>query len=126
MARMALVAVLLLALVPTLGRLAEQRTEGVGAYWAAICTMTGLKYVDLSQGGIADQSPVPKPSQPDSHPGMDCDYCPLLAAVMVLALWLALAFPFAGNAFVPLRPMLARRRQVHPCGLGSRGPPLAL
>ena len=82
MARMALVAVLLLALVPTLGRLAEQRTEGVGAYWAAICTMTGLKYVDLSQGGIADQSPVPKPSQPDSHPGMDCDYCPLLAAVM--------------------------------------------
>lgn len=123
MARLALLAVLLLALVPTIGRVMEQRSDQIGPYWAAICTMTGLKYVDLSVND-GDKAGVPAPIKGHSDP--DCAYCPLLASIVVLALWWALGFPhLARPACVAARAAPARKA-LYPCGLGSRGPPLFL
>jgi len=119
MARLALVAMLLLACLPTLGRLASSPAGESASVWAALCTMTGLKYVEVK----AD-TPDPQPHKP-LH-GEDCAYCPLLTAVAVLALWLALAWPQLAAATVPRRSAAPRRDEFHPCGLGSRGPPLAL
>lgn len=119
MARLALFAMLLLACVPTLGRLASSSDgEGGGSVWAALCTMTGLKYVEVPAG-----DPVP---QPRKTMGEDCAYCPLLTAVAVFALWLALAWPRLSAPARSRAPSAPRRPAFHPCGLGSRGPPLAL
>lgn len=120
MARMALFAMLLLACLPTLGRLSGASGEGsAGSAWAALCTMTGLKYVEVPVG-----DPAPQPHKP-TH-GEDCAYCPLLTAMAVFALWLALTWPQRRNApCAASRPAPSRNRS-HPCGLGSRGPPLTL
>jgi len=120
MARLALFAMLLLACLPTLGRLAGTSGEGsAGSVWAALCTMTGLKYVEVPAGDLA-----PQPHKP-IH-GEDCAYCPLLTAMAVFALWLALAWPQRRNAPHSATRSAPSRSRFHPCGLGSRGPPLAL
>ncbi|MGN6113612.1 MAG: DUF2946 family protein, partial [Luteimonas sp.] len=68
LARLALLAVLLLALVPTLGRLAQARAAGAGAApsWAALCTARGLQAVlpPASAHGTAPgngEAPAPRP-----------------------------------------------------------------
>lgn len=124
MLRLAFAAILLLAFVPTLGRLAGAQAQGgwdrAGAYLTAICTVAGLKYVQLPAGdaGAADT--------PSGHPGADCDYCPLLASLLLLGWWL-LAFPSPWpTRSTPRRGAQAHGRRRHPCGLGSRGPPRML
>ncbi len=121
MARLALCAMLLLACLPTLGRLAGTSSGdgSAGSVWAALCTMTGLKYVE-----VPASDPSPQPHKP-IH-GEDCAYCPLLAALAVFAMWLAMAWPQrrANSRVAELPAPLFDR--CHPCGLGSRGPPLAL
>jgi quinol-cytochrome oxidoreductase complex cytochrome b subunit len=125
MARLALAAIMLLLAVPTVGRLVERHESDHGAL-TAICTVGGLKYVGLGHWG--DSPPLQTPSpDPPHHPGMDCDYCPLLASAIVLAVLVGLfPLPLARKAgargFASVRP----RTFLHPCGLGSRGPPLAL
>lgn len=120
MARLALFAMLLLACLPTLGRLVGTSGEGsAGSVWAALCTMTGLKYVEVPAG-----DPAPQPHKP-IH-GEDCAYCPLLMAMAVFALWLALAWPQRRDAPRSAWRPAPQRSRFHPCGLGSRGPPLAL
>lgn len=120
MARLALVAMLLLAFLPTLGRLATPSAADEGSsVWAALCTMTGLKYVE-----VPASDPAPQPHKP-LH-GEDCAYCPLLTAVAVFALWLALAWPAPVVLLLASRASAPRRKNPYPCGLGSRGPPLAL
>ncbi len=120
MARLALVAMLLLACLPTLGRLTTPSAAGEGSpVWAALCTMTGLKYVE-----VPASDPAPQPHKP-LH-GEDCAYCPLLTAVAVFALWLALAWPSLAVAPIASRTPATRKKKRYPCGLGSRGPPLAL
>lgn len=121
MARLALVAMLLLALVPTFGRLAAGTSSPPEAGWAALCTMTGLKYVALGAEEGA-------PAQPKPVGGIDehCAYCPLLTAMAVFALWLALAWPRLHCEQRPAWRSAPLRSRFHPCGLGSRGPPLAL
>lgn len=114
MARLALLAILLMALVPTLGRIAQARAAGVEATpsWAALCTMQGLRE-------------VPLPSPPAPHASGDCAYCPLLAATTVPPVAVLSGPP----ASLPpaLCTSLASETPAapHPCGLGSRGPPLA-
>ena len=55
MARLAFVAILLLALVPTLGRIAQAGTAGSAApSWTAMCTARGLEPVLLPSGTLAD------------------------------------------------------------------------
>jgi hypothetical protein len=75
-ARLALVAMLLLAALPTLGRLAQHVGENDSTGWVAMCTSMGLKYVDIAPAAH-DHGSKPAPAHP--HDGMDCDYCPLLA-----------------------------------------------
>lgn len=119
MARLALVAMLLLACVPTFGRLATAVSDDSG--WSAVCTMSGLKYVDLSSTDTG-----PAPHKPGGMNADDCAYCPLLTAIAVFALWLALGLPRLPATLRPLRSLAPDRNHFHPCGLGSRGPPLAL
>lgn len=118
MLRLALFAMLLLACLPTLGRLASSSDEESGSVLAALCTMTGLKYVEVPLG---DPAPQPRKSM-----GEDCAYCPLLTAVAAFSLWLALAWPsLVAASHVPVK-SAPHRKNPYPCGLGSRGPPLAL
>ncbi len=126
MSCLALVAMLLLSALPTLGRL----SAGPGAsdgMWAQICTMAGLKLVKLAPGDANPLDPPPAPAgDGGAMPGPDCAYCPLLAAVVVLLLAIAFASPARARGI----PAEVRRRAPwkfrHPNGLGSRGPPIAL
>ncbi len=123
MLRLALLAMLLLALLPTLGRLVPHGVQAAQTGWAAICTATGLKYVDLSLHDATRGHDLAAPEHPGGHGGPDCAYCPLLLSLLAASFWLALlrAAQIVQPAFNPHLP--PRRRVLHPCGLGSRGPP---
>jgi len=123
MSLLALAAMLLLVLTPTLGRLMSSRDTSSDGIWAQMCTMTGLKLVKLAPANI-DPTP-PKPAGGDA-PMQDCAYCPLLNALATLVVCVVLAFPQVTARLLPRRRVLSPRAQFHPCGLGSRGPPVAL
>jgi hypothetical protein len=122
MARLALLAILLLALVPTLGRIAQARAADAddAPSWAALCTMQGLQRVQLP---ATNDAPRQLPSAPQGSG--DCAYCPLLAAVAVPTI-VAVSVPAAlpSPALCTSAPAVTRSGP-HPCGLGSRGPPIA-
>lgn len=146
MQRLALVAMLLLSCLPTLGRLAGTpavpgASAAAGGVWAQICTIAGLKLVKIAPGDAAplafdrtalDQHAsgelgAPPPAHGDGmSPGQDCGYCPLLASLLAVLLWAMLALPQpvhrARNRACPVPCWKFR----HPSGLGSRGPPLPL
>jgi hypothetical protein len=129
MARLALFAILLLALVPTLGRLAQAGAAGSDATpsWAAMCTARGLESIRLqasAQGMAHDamHATGETPAAPRGSAG-DCDYCPLLAAAMPVAVATHSIPPAALPPALCTFPALPTRAQPHPCGLGSRGPP---
>lgn len=118
---LALLASLLLACVPTLGRL-HQSSNATAPHEVALCTVEGLKTVAaplLAAFASQGEQGAPAPHQ-KKH---DCDYCPLLASLLVFAaivlLWLGItshaALPRFASRDIP---------HCHPCGLGSRGPPL--
>ncbi|MFT3807673.1 DUF2946 family protein [Arenimonas sp.] len=115
---LALLAMLLLAFVPTASRLLASAGLATGGSWVELCTVTGLKWVQLPEGDAA-------PSH-SAQMGEDCAYCPLLNAVAVFALLLALLLPAAPRELLERFARLQRTVSRHPCGLGSRGPPLAL
>jgi hypothetical protein len=125
MARLALVAILLLALVPTLGRIAQARAAGAEAMpsWSVLCTMQGLRSVLLPATTPAHDPSGPWPPAP---PGSDdCAYCPLLAtAIVPIAAALSVS-PVAPPPVLCTSIPAVMRSGPHPCGLGSRGPPLA-
>lgn len=116
--RIALIAMLLLAFVPTASRLLASVGLATGGSWVELCTVTGLKWVQLPDGDSA-------PSHA-AQGGSDCAYCPMLNAVAVFALLVALLLPAAPRALLERFASAPRPRSHHPCGLGSRGPPLAL
>ena len=123
MTLLAIAAMLLLALLPTAGRLLAARSHAFDGAWAQMCTMSGLKLVKIAPDGPSNPA-VPRH---DGDAGMaDCPYCPLANAIVALVLWVVLVLPLPA-----LRswsrpwalPSIARR---HPCGLGSRGPPCSV
>jgi hypothetical protein len=135
MARLALLAMLALTLLPGIGRLAQSATiagsdaiasEYVpGQLFGAICTTQGLAYdpavaaieaIGFSTHIDDDRSPAPP------HAGNDCDYCTIASASNVSA-FTALAAPALVRdiALPPRRDHVAIWR--YPLGLGSRGPP---
>ena len=117
MARLALVAILLLALVPTLGRIAQARTAaGADATpsWAALCTMQGLRT-------LASPALPPLPQEKSG----DCAYCPLLATTVTPSVAALSVPPIALPPALCTSNFEITRATPHPCGLGSRGPPLA-
>ena len=119
MTRLALIAVLMMALSPAVSRwIASSSTQWLPGL-VELCTVQGLKLVDVSGfGGDAAKSPPPGHAMQ-----ADCAYCPLLAdAALLLAA--ALLFPQVLASALPARaaspPVFS---SLFP-GLGSRGPPL--
>ena len=110
MARLALLAMLLLASLPTAGRWVAATQAETG--WTALCTSGGMQWVRAGDHG----SPVV------AHDG-DCAYCPLLHALdspVVAPAWLPPAA--ASSAFVVV-PASQRSPDAPRSGLGARGPP---
>lgn len=114
-----------LAMLPTIGRLAES-SPGMQRVLTAICTVQGMKFIDLgTHAGLA--SPAQPTPDPAPHPGMDCDYCPILTATLAAVAIVLLLPPPIRRAIPPIaRRSLPGLGFLHPCGLGSRGPPPAL
>lgn len=136
---LALLAMLLLSAVPTLGRLAgTQATASPTTLPQAMCTSTGLAMVGVGKAmammpgmamplALSTLAHGADPEMPAHPADMDCDYCPLLACVVFVAVFVVLlaAIPSGGQ------PLASRRAAAfvtfaYPCGLGSRGPPLVL
>lgn len=115
----ALLAVLLLATLPTLGRMRAPEAAERHAGNVALCTVQGLKSVRLDLAQSTDTTPV----APDQHPHDDCNYCPLLAALVHLpvAPGLHLLPPATGTQPVAASNTFIARG--HGTGLGARGPP---
>jgi hypothetical protein len=135
MARLALLAMLALTLLPGIGRIAQQTGAGAavadsasGQLLGAICTTQGLAYdpaiAAVEAIGFALQNDDPgRGAPPSPHPDSDCDYCAVAASTLVPT-FVALSAPTAQMGIAPV----ARRSHVvvwhYPLGLGSRGPPL--
>jgi hypothetical protein len=118
MRALALAAVMLLALMPSVARfLAVHAGAQPRAGWVELCTMSGLKLVKLD---------ATAPAAPDhgvpTHGG-DCDYCPLLHSLTPAATSPAMAL--AALPPLPAPALRAAQRTPDPAatGLGSRGPP---
>ena len=128
MTLLALAAMLLLLSLPTAGRILSASSDDAQGAWAQMCTMAGLKLVKLAPGGEANPlGDAPgRPAPNHLVPGEDCAYCPVLAGLAMLLVWTLFAAPT-----LPSRPSTPLRRSplrdfLHPSGLGSRGPPIAL
>lgn len=123
---LSLMAALLLAAVPTCTRLIEShRLPDAAALATRFCgsVQTPLhRLISLWQQEQALQQSV-NPDDAGQH--QDCDYCPLLAVMVCVAL-LVLALVRIREARWPAPPVNARIARLHPCGLGSRGPPVRL
>jgi hypothetical protein len=120
MSRLALAAVLLLVLAPTVNRLLASSTFGPDGLLTPMCTAHGLEFVRLPLGSFdADQTA----SQAHSHD--DCAYCPLLNALTALVLFAVIVFAQAIGNLVGLPRPAQRRSGIHLGSLGARGPPLA-
>ena len=124
----ALAATFALALVPTVGRVAQAcQAAETGDAWGAMCTVAGLEVAatapmdHAAHAGHHMPAPTPMPHHGD---GEDCPYCPLLQALVAPSVPI-LSVPAAVPADA-----VARRNPVDPTrfrnpnGLGSRGPPL--
>lgn len=131
-ARLALLAALLLAVVPTLGRmLAPASAHGASPTAHAHATAHGMDTAMVRAMGHAAPTehahhPAPSPDHPGQHQhDADCAYCPLLATT-VLAPMQTLALALAPlPASPPSRTASARVTERFHGSLGSRGPPIA-
>ncbi|PBJ84078.1 hypothetical protein CMZ84_06405 [Lysobacteraceae bacterium NML93-0399] len=119
---LSLTAVLLLALLPSIGRLASAYdVDGPRTIVMEMCTMAGGAHVSMVDPFELRDAPPPAPA---AHGDMaDCAYCPLLATALMAMLWLVYTLLVPAPRATARR--CARASVRHPCGLGSRGPPLA-
>ncbi len=137
MARLALLAMLALTLLPGIGRMSQHAAipgsggtaseNASGPSFGAICTTRGLAYdpavAAIEVLGFSTQTDNDERSPAPSHAGNDCDYCTIASASNVPA-FAALAAP-ALTRDIALPPRRDRVALWHyPLGLGSRGPPL--
>lgn len=126
MARLALAAVLLVSVMPTLSRWLESRAPAGQTAVLALCTSDGLawaKPASLLDDGVG-KAPAPAGG---TMPDDDCGYCPLLASLAPLALAaLALLLPAQPRTLLPsgARPIPHAPPRLR--GLGARGPPILL
>ncbi|PJK14921.1 hypothetical protein CO613_03585 [Lysobacteraceae bacterium NML07-0707] len=116
--RLALLAALLLAMLPTLGRLA-QAASSTASESIAVCTVNGVQLITA-----ASQPPDGSLPAGQSTPH-DCAYCPLLAGLLILAALILrlLQRPRASCPSIPAPPVANHYRLA---GLGPRGPPASL
>jgi hypothetical protein len=124
MRALALAAVLLLALMPSVARLLAARTDG-GAHsgWVELCTLAGLKLVKLDTAAATPGSG----GQSGHGHGLDgdCDYCPLLHSLAAPDAGPALALAQVPNSLAPALRAPQHQPAAPNNGLGSRGPPLS-
>ncbi|WP_159681010.1 DUF2946 family protein [Luteimonas sp. 9C] len=120
---LSLTAVLLLALLPSIGRLAHAQDASPRMILMEMCTMGSDTLVSIvDPHSLLDDAPRPAPSK---HLDMqDCGYCPLLATALLAVIWCAIARLLHARHQAPVA-RVCRLAERHPCGLGSRGPPLA-
>ena len=116
MSRLALVAMLLLLLVPGTGRLRAAPVAG-GDAGMAVCTDGGLA---LAPSAHPDHG-VPAPHPRGMHE--DCPYCPLLGSLDLAVASVPAVPAAAAPADIALPRVPRRAAWRHPNGLGSRGPP---
>ena len=122
-ARLALVAILLAALAPTMSRWLESGNQRLPDALAAMCTSGGLSWLQArSLQPAGQEAPVPAGGMQDEY----CGYCPLLTGVVPVLLAIILLLPMLASVRLPQRhatplPSLLVRR-----GLGARGPPILL
>lgn len=119
MSRIGLVAALLLAMVPTAGRVAHAVADQAVHHQDAHAHhghATHAHHGNGSHDGDGERrAAIGDP---------DCDYCPLLGS---MALATGVGFDFGSvprAAAAAIAPQAPRLRWWHPSGLGSRGPPL--
>lgn len=123
MVRLALAAVLLVSVMPTVSRWLENRGPALPATMLAMCTMDGLAMKPAGLLDAAGKTPAPSGGMPDDV----CAYCPLLASLAPLLLAaLAILLPALPRALLPA--CAAPALSVPPLlrGLGARGPPILL
>jgi len=124
MTLLALFAMLLLLSLPTVGRVLSGSSGDAQGAWAQMCTMAGLKLVKLAPGG--DTNPLDTPVPKHAAPGEDCAYCPVLAGLAMLLVWTLLAPLHSPSRALHVPRKAPLLEFLHPSGLGSRGPPIAL
>ena len=131
MARLALAAMLLMALAPTISRSLATLPDANGAVLRALqmCTTAGLQTRLIAPllgrdaaGFGGDEHPAPHPHEP----GDACGYCSLVTPLPLLLLLL-----FGLLALPPVAPLFRRRTHAQRMlrnlrGLGAQGPPLPL
>ena len=131
MVRLALAAMLLMALAPTISRTLASGADPNGPVLRVLqmCTTAGLQVQSIASfldGDVAgfggDEHPAPHPHEP----GDACGYCSLVTPLPLLLLLLCglLALP-------PVAPFFRRRTHAQRMlrnlrGLGAQGPPLPL
>jgi hypothetical protein len=131
-ASLGLTAMLLLSVLPTLGRLAgAQAVHGaMRASHDAMHSMPGMSHAQhmahMAPAQHAGHSPDHEAPASGEHAGHDCSYCALLAGLAsVPALSGLPAALHASRASVPL-PACNRPVELRTSCLGSRGPPTLL
>lgn len=134
MAGLALFAILALVLLPTAGRVAAPLVHAGAGHVAADVDPGdppghGGHDSHHAHGGAATaggEGKVPAPAAPGAphEDHGDCAYCPLLASLLLLGV--VRLPPRVGTPAGDWRrlPRPAALRFIHPCGLGSRGPPV--
>ena len=126
-ARLALLAALLLATVPTIGRLFATPPSHAGMPMGAMALSHGMAAmpdgrVHAASMGHAPVQPVhghPRPHQHDA----DCAYCPLVATTLVAPLLTPTIAPAPAPATTTFRLPRTAIRFRRLGTLGSRGPP---
>jgi hypothetical protein len=123
MARLALAAVLLVAVMPTVSRWLESRAPAWQHMVLAMCTTDGLVMQPARLLNDAGKAPAPTGAMPDES----CAYCPLLASLapLVLAV-LAFLLPAQPRALLPSGAHPTPHAPPHLRGGGARGPPILL
>ena len=125
--QLSLLSALLLAVVPTLGRIAEARHAPDAATLSAhFCGDPGAPATRLAALWQAERALRDALQPPEGkRPHADCDYCPLLAGLIIPAIPALAPAPPAPAALRGGQPdRTIHRDQRHPSGLGSRGPPM--
>lgn len=126
---LALAATFALALVPTVGRVAQAcQAAEAGDAWGAMCTAAGLEVAastaHAAHAGHHMPAPAPTPMPMPHHgDGADCPYCPLLQALVAPSVPVLALPPTLPADAVAKRGPVDPTRFRHPNGLGSRGPP---
>lgn len=121
MLRLALVAVLLMALAPSVSRLLASAGTQVLDGWTELCTTSGVKWVDTGRA-----SPAEKSFPGMGHAGEDCSYCRLVDLLPLVLLFVCIILPrlLGGHILFPAAPRL--RVLQNQRGLGGQGPPIFL